>query len=134
MVPELIGCFERTVAFMQESVADLSDEDIVLQPPGVPNHAAWTLGHVIHSCQAMAGELGVDPWLPCEWESQFGYGSAPTAVISQHSSKAVLVTALGEASYRLRTALLGMDETTLAEPLPEGSRASLAEVALTSQP
>ena len=73
MVPELIECFERTVAFLQASMADLSDEDIVLQPPGVPNHAAWTLGHVIHSCQAMAGELGVEPWLPREWESQFGY-------------------------------------------------------------
>ncbi|OHB80506.1 MAG: hypothetical protein A2W31_00740 [Planctomycetes bacterium RBG_16_64_10] len=67
-----MGCFERTVAFIQESVADLSDEDIVLQPPGMPNHAAWTLGHVIHSCQAMAGELGVAPWLPSDWESQFG--------------------------------------------------------------
>ena len=119
MIPELVGCFERTVAFMQESVADLSDEDIVLQPPGVPNHAAWTLGHVIHSCQAMAGELGVEPWLPGDWESQFGYGSSPTAVVSQYPSKAALLAAIGEASQRLRTALLGMDQTALAEPLPD---------------
>ena len=119
MVPELVGCFERTVAFMQESVADLSDEDIVLQPPGVPNHAAWTLGHVIHSCQAMAGELGVEPWLPRDWESQFGYGSSPMALVSQHPSKAALLAMLAEASHRLRTALLGMDETALAEPLPD---------------
>ena len=61
MVPELVGCVERTVAYLEASVADLSDEEIVLQPPGVPNHAAWTLGHVIHSCEAMAGELGVEP-------------------------------------------------------------------------
>jgi uncharacterized damage-inducible protein DinB len=118
MVSEVVGCFQRTVAFMQESVADLSDEDLVLQPPGVPNHAAWTLGHVIHSCQAIAGELGVEPWLPSEWESQFGYGSSPTAVVPQHPSKAALLAALGEASHRLRTALLRMDETALAEPLP----------------
>jgi uncharacterized damage-inducible protein DinB len=119
MVPELVGCFERTVAFMQESVADLSDEDIVLQPPGVPNHAAWTLGHVIHSCEAMAGELGVEPWLPNDWESHFGYGSSPTAVVLQRQSKAALLAALEVASHRLRTALLGMDETALAEPLPD---------------
>lgn len=119
MIPELVGCFERTVDFLQKSVADLSDEDIVLQPTGVPNHAAWTLGHVIYSCQAMAGELGVPPWLPADWESRFGYGSSPTAVVSQRPSKAALLTALGEASKRLRAALLGMDQISLAEPLPD---------------
>jgi hypothetical protein len=119
MVPELVSCFEHTVAFMQESVADLSDEDIVLQPLGVPNHAEWTLGHVIYSCQAIGGEIGVEPWLPREWESQFGYGSSPAAVISQHPGKAALLAALGEASRRLRTALLGIDETVLAERLPD---------------
>ena len=119
MIPELIGCFERTVAFMQESVADLSDEDLVLQPPGVPNHAAWTLGHVIYSCQAMAGELGVDTWLPREWESRFGYGSSPMVIVSQHPCKAELLGALADASDRLRTALLAVDERAWAEPLPD---------------
>jgi uncharacterized damage-inducible protein DinB len=119
MIPELAACLERTVAFMRQSVADLSDEDIVAQPPGVPNHAAWTLGHVIHSCQAMAGELGVEPWLPPHWESQFGYGSSPAAVSSRHPSKAALLAALAEASDRLRIALLGMNEAALAEPLPD---------------
>jgi uncharacterized damage-inducible protein DinB len=119
MVPELVSCFERTVAFLQESVADLSDDDMVLQPPGVPNHAAWTFGHVIHTCEAMAGELGVEPWLPGDWEARFGYGSSPTAVVSHYPGKAALLAALGEASQRLRTALLGMDRAALAEPLPD---------------
>jgi uncharacterized damage-inducible protein DinB len=119
MIPELVGCFERTVAFIQDSVADLSDEDMVLQPPGMPNHAAWTLGHLIFSCQAIAGELGVEPWLPSDWESQYGYGSSPTALVSQHPSKASLLSDLAVASQRLRTALLGLDETALAEPLPD---------------
>ena len=119
MIPELVACFDRTVAYMHESVADLSDDDIVLQPAGVPNHAAWTLGHVIHSCQAIAAELGVEPWLPDDWESRFGYGSSPTAVVSQYPSKVALLAALGEASRRLQTALRGMDQAALAEPLPD---------------
>jgi hypothetical protein len=106
VIPELVGCFERTVAFMEELVADLSDQDMVLQPPGVSNHATWTLGHVIYSFQAMAGELGVKPWLPGDWESEFGYGTSPLPVASQHSSKAALLGALADASHRLRTALL----------------------------
>ena len=119
MIPELVACFDHTIAFMQESVADLSDEELLLQPPGVPNHAAWTLGHIIHSCEAMAHELGVEPWLPKEWESQYGYGSSPAAVVQERPSKASLLAALQEASDRLRTALLGLDEAALAEPLPD---------------
>jgi hypothetical protein len=79
MIPELVGSFDRSLTFMRGLVADLSDEEMVLQPPGAPNHAAWTLGHVIHSCQAIAAELGVVPWLPHDWEARFGYGSAPAA-------------------------------------------------------
>jgi len=119
MIPELTACFERTIAYMRHSVADLSDEDMVLQPPGVPNHAAWTLGHIVYSCQAMAGELGVEPWLPDDWESQFGYGSSPAAVVSRRPSKEALLAALEDASRRLETAMLRIDETTLAEPVPD---------------
>jgi uncharacterized damage-inducible protein DinB len=121
MVPELVACLERTVAFLRDSVADLSEEEIVLQPPGVPNHAAWTLGHVIHSFHALAGELGVEPWLPGDWESQFGYGSSPAALISKHPGKAALLAAMEEASHRLRTALVAVDEATWVEPLPDES-------------
>jgi uncharacterized damage-inducible protein DinB len=65
--------------------------------------------------------LGVEPWLPSDWESQFGYGSSPTALVAEHPSKAALLAALEDASQRLRTALLATDETALAEPLPDES-------------
>ena len=120
MIAELVSCFERSAAFMKELVADLSDEEMVLQPPGVPNHAAWTLGHVIHSCQAIAGELGAQPWLPDDWDSQFGYGSLPGGVAaSPHAGRAALVAALAEATERLRAALLATDPARLTEPLPD---------------
>jgi uncharacterized damage-inducible protein DinB len=118
MIPELVGSFERSLAFMREAIADLSDEELLLQPPGVPNHAAWTLGHVIHSCQAIAGELGVAPWLPDDWEARFGYGSSPAdAPASQ--GKAALLATLADASNRLRTVLLMTDESRLKDPLPD---------------
>ncbi|UCC49932.1 MAG: DinB family protein, partial [Gemmatimonadota bacterium] len=59
MIAELLNTFESTLRFMEQAVADLSQDEMVQQPPGVPNHATWTLGHVIYSCQEMAGELGV---------------------------------------------------------------------------
>lgn len=125
MIRELVACFERTVTYLEASVADLSDDDLVLQPPGVPNHAAWTLGHVIHSFQAMAGELGVQPWLPADWESRFGYGSSPAEVALQHPSTTELLAALRDASDCLRAALLNLDESALAEPLPDDAAREL---------
>jgi uncharacterized damage-inducible protein DinB len=120
MIPELIMSLERSLAYMRDLVADLSEEEMVRQPPGVPNHAAWTLGHVIHSCQAIAGELGVEPWLPDGWESLFGYGSSPDAVAaSRHARKSALLAALADAGGRLRAALLATDESKLADPLPD---------------
>jgi hypothetical protein len=117
MIPELISCFDQSLSFMLKSVEDLSDEEMFLQPPGVPNHAAWTLGHVICSCQEMAAEMGVERWLAPDWESRFGYGSTPLPASCM--SKAELLAAALDASDRLRTALLELDERKLSEPLPD---------------
>jgi len=119
MVPELVSCLDRTVAFLREQVADLTDEEMILQTAGIINHAAWTLGHVVCSFQAVAGELGVEAWLPEHWESCFSYGSLPDPALSEHSRKMVLMDALEDAGRRLRAALLRAEERELAELLPD---------------
>ena len=55
MIHEMIRSLDFTLRFIEDSVADLSEEEMVRQPDGVPNHAAWTLGHLIYSCQGLAG-------------------------------------------------------------------------------
>ena len=119
MIPELISCLDRTIAFLREQVADLADEEMILQPASIANHAVWTLGHVIYSFQAIAGELGVEPWLPEHWETGFGYGSSPSQSLSEYSRKPVMLETLEDAGYRLRAALLRIDEHDLADPLPD---------------
>ncbi len=119
MIPELVGSLDRSLAFMRGLVDDLSDAEMARQPPGAPNHAVWTLGHVIHSCQAILGELGVAPWLPCDWESRYGYGSSPGEPASPGPGKAALLAALVDAGNRLRAVLLATDESRLKEPLAD---------------
>lgn len=119
MITELVSCLDHTLTFLGQQVADLSDEEMLLQPSGAPNHAAWTIGHIIHSWQAMAIELGVEPWLPGDWESRFGYGSVPGTQMSGFSDKSTLLAALADASNRLKNALLGTDERSLARPIPD---------------
>lgn len=118
MIDELINTFERTLTFMEQSVADLSEEQMVQQPTGVPNHAAWTLGHIVFSCQGIAGELGAEEWLPDNWESVFGYGSTPTSEVSRYPKKTELLAMLADSANRLRQALLATDESVLGQPHP----------------
>jgi hypothetical protein len=120
MITALLSCLDRTTAYIGGLVADLSDDEMILQPPGAPNHPAWTVGHVIHSYQAIAAELGVSPWLPDTWGPVFGYGSSPRdAATSAHASKDLLMTRFTDACDRLRGALLSADESRLGDPLPD---------------
>jgi uncharacterized damage-inducible protein DinB len=104
---------------MGQSVADLSEAEMVEQPSGVPNHATWTLGHIIYSCHAMATELGAEPWLPEDWESVFGYGSTPKSMEPQYPKKAELQALLAEATTRLGEALRAADASVLSRRLSE---------------
>ena len=106
MISELVYCFDRTLEFVKEQVADLTNEDMVLQ-------------HIICSCQLIAAEMGVEPSLPDDWEAAFGQGSRPSQGISWRSSKTALLAALEDASQRLRDALLEINESDLADPLPD---------------
>jgi len=119
MVPELVMCFDRSLSYIRELVAELTDEEMVLQPPGVPNHGAWTIGHITYSCEQIARELGVEPWLPDDWEQQFGYGSTPSLIAKRYSGKSAGLAALEDAGRRLRAALVGIDESTWTRPLPD---------------
>ena len=101
MINEMVRAFDYTVGFVERSVSDLSDEEMGIQPYGVPNHAAWTLGHIIFSCQGMATELGAEPWLPEDWESVFGYGSTPGSGSPEYPPKEELLSLLADATARL---------------------------------
>ena len=119
MMPELLHTFRSTLNFIEGSVADLSEEEMIKQPAGVPNHATWTLGHLIHSCQGIAGELGAPPWLPDEWGSAFGYGSTPEPDLSRYPSKSEMLRTLAEAADRLHEVLSSVSESTLKRSLPD---------------
>ena len=121
MITELVSTFEGTVKFVEESVADLSEQQMVEQPPGVPNHATWTLGHIITSCQGIAVEFGAEQWLPNDWESVFGYGSEPSPDLSSYPTKAEMLDALTGAAKRLCQVLFGIEEAVLRQSLPDAT-------------
>ena len=128
MVPELIHTFDATINFIEASVADLSEQQMVEQPAGVPNHAAWTLGHIVYACQGIAVELGDTAWLPEDWESVFGYGSTPRADLQYYPRRAELLTALAGATSRLRQVILGASDAVLKQSLPDETLPTMAHL------
>jgi len=130
VVEEMIHTFAATIRFVEQSVEDLSDEEMVEQPPGVPNHATWTLGHLIFSCQGMATELGGTPWLPEDWESVFGYGSTPRSEGQPYPRKAELKALLSDAAVRLGDTLRAADAPALSRELPVDDFPSMGHLLL----
>ena len=128
MIGEMISAFEYTVGFMRDSIGGLSDEQMVAQPPGLPNHALWTLGHVAHSCQGIATEIGVASWLPGDWESRFGYGSSPSPDSARYPRKEEMLAIVADAARRLREALRAADASLLAKSLPDETMPTMGHV------
>lgn len=129
MISELLSGFESTIAFIRAQVYDLTDAEMILQPPGLPNHAAWTLGHLIFSFQEIAAETGSARWLPEDWESRYGFGSSPARALSAESSRDNMIAMFDDAARRLHDAVSMLDEDTLSLPLPdEDARAVMPTV------
>jgi hypothetical protein len=47
---------QSTQTMLQQYLADLSDEDLLVRPVPAANHIAWQLGHLI-ACEAMLGQV-----------------------------------------------------------------------------
>jgi hypothetical protein len=89
------------------------------QPAGVANHPAWTIGHLVYSCQQIGGEIGLEPWLAHDWGRRFGTGSVPVADPDTYPDKEALLVALADARERLAVRLNAMGGDDLRQPLPD---------------
>ena len=119
MLSEILHTYKLNLRHLRHLVADLDDAEMVKQTDSAPNHAAWIIGHLIHSCEAMCGEIGVDPWLPEDWSELFGTGSTPVCNADSYPSKGSLLTALDDAYSRLSDALSELGESGMLAPLPD---------------
>ena len=105
--------------YAADCVKDIPDARLAEQPPGVPNHAAWTLGHLAWGLQLDAEQLGVAGWLPGEWGTLFGTGSEPRPDRSIYPPRDTLVNAINDGRERLLIALGAGGTELLGRPLPD---------------
>jgi hypothetical protein len=81
----VLHSFAYALDYLREQLADVAPTDMVAQPAGIPNHPAWTVGHLTHSCELLADVVGVPPWLPKDFvATRFGTGSVPVALLDRY--------------------------------------------------
>ncbi len=119
MIPELINSYTRTLDYLHRLVDDLPDEMFARQVGGAVNHPAWVIGHLVHSAQAIGGEMGLDPWLPLEWTGLFATGTSPTQNRHDYPAKPILLNALDDGQQRIVTRLNELGDDGLSMPLPD---------------
>lgn len=119
MIAEILNSYALTLDHIGRLVADVADTDMTAQPPGVPNHPAWTLGHLVLSAQLIGGELGLEAWLPPEWIAAFGPGSRPHPDRATYPPKAALLALLADGRKRIAARLSALGEPRMSRQLPD---------------
>ncbi|MCA9317442.1 MAG: DinB family protein [Planctomycetes bacterium] len=89
------------------------------QPAGLVNHAAWTVGHLAVSMEAIGGELGLAPWLDAPWRARHGQGSSPVAIRAAYPESPMLFDTFDGGADRVVTAVRGMPDEAWRGPLPD---------------
>ena len=100
-------------------VEPVPEDGMARQPAGIPNHPAWTLGHLAHSLQAIGGEIGLDTWLPENYAALFGTGSAPTVDREAYPTKSELLEKVEQGAEHVLARLEEMTEDDFGAPLPD---------------
>jgi len=105
--------------YLRRLVADVPNDLLTRQPAGAVNHPAWVIGHLVYSCEAIGGEIGLTPWLASDWKSRFGTGSTPVEDRAAYPEKEALLAALRDGQRRLAERLTVVGNEGMAAPLPD---------------
>ena len=91
----LLGAFADSLRQVERAVADIPDDRMAFQPPGIVNHPAWTLSHLATAAGGVLVLMG-DPGSPGLMEdfARFGSGSTPSPDRAFYSSKAEMLERL----------------------------------------
>ena len=106
-------------------VADLSEEQMCLQPAPKTNHAAWVLGHLLmvdHSFLKTIGGPDVPAWLDDAWRATYGGKSEPVADRTKYMPKQFYIERLAAVREQIYARLKALTEADLAGPHPDPAR------------
>ena len=117
----VLHSFSYALVYLREQLAGVTPQQMVAQPNGIANHPAWVVGHLAFTCQMIGGVIGLEPWLPADWEKRFGTGSVPVADAGAYEAKERALAILADAESRIARAVETLDDAHLDQPFPDAS-------------
>ncbi|MBA4119971.1 MAG: hypothetical protein C0513_04630 [Isosphaera sp.] len=92
-------------------------DKLATQPPNLPNHALWTIGHLATTYAFFRSVLdGQSTTVPDSYNALFGPGSKPSATPSTYPPLAELIAHLNRTHAELLRVLREMPEADLTKP------------------
>lgn len=115
-VDQLRKLFEINQYAFQVNVADMSDDESLLQPPGGANCLNWVAGHVVATRNAILSLLGEEPIWDAPSAETYKRGSAPIVDGSRARPFHSIVEDFGRSQERIRSGLARLTDEDLASP------------------
>jgi hypothetical protein len=116
----LAANLQRGLNFIQMTVADLSDADLLVRPCPAANHANWQLGHLagadvwfVTTCGGPAAEL------PAGWMEKFSNKAHAVDDPAKLATKAELLAALAKARAVTVEWVKGLSDADMAKASPQ---------------
>lgn len=104
--------------YCKQLLADVTDDEMLVQPSSAVNTPAWLLGHLAICTDFALGILEQEKQIPREWMVYFGPGSKPHPGDRTWPSKAELWDAYSSGHQLVDAATLDIDPPLLAKPNP----------------
>jgi hypothetical protein len=116
MTDNLVHVYQFLLGYLQQSTADISEEELDHQPVGAGNPPRWILGHLAICCDYALRQLGQPPVCPREWHTAFGPGSKPGAAGVAKPTKQELLDTLAKGHQQVAEACAKVDLASLSAP------------------
>ncbi len=106
-------------------VADLNDDQMVIQPAPKTNHPAWVLGHLLmvdHNFLAVIGGAPAPAWIDDAWKATYGAKSEPVADKTKYKPKAFYLEKMAVVREQFIAQLKTMKPEDFQKPHPDPAR------------
>jgi hypothetical protein len=114
---------KSNASFLKYATAEIPAEAFTKQHTHLPNHPAWTVGHLTFVRAAIPLQLGQPG--PVQPDNRYGPGSQPTSDASAYPTKEKLLADFDAAEAHLQKLIASLTPEQLEMPTPhEGLRKS----------
>ncbi len=126
MINALIATMNHTRNQTLKLVADLSDDQLAIQPAPKTNHAAWVLGHLLLVENSFLNLLDAQrkqpEWLTDDYKEIYGMKSQPVADKSKYLPKQFYIDELAKLRPLIIEKLKALKPEDFSAPHPDPAR------------